>query len=136
MELRKKDPEKYKTYLKATWTQPNMIFARKKANAKKEGISFEVNKEEFIGWYTNQPLECHYCKLSPLNFQKTGQAFLKHKVNLGLDRVDNTQGYKLDNLVLCCNLCNSIKGGFFNYDEMKIIAKDFIIPKWKEKGIG
>lgn len=38
---------------------------------------------------------CHYC----------GEAI----PTAGLDRVDNTKGYVLDNLVSCCTFCNAAK---------------------------
>ena len=64
-----------------------------------------------------------------------GDGHLLDKFNLGLDRVDNTKWYELSNIVLCCNKCNAIKGGFFNYQEMKAIGENFVKPKWQEKGI-
>mgnify|MGYP001595734673 FL=1 len=133
MEKRKENPEKYKKYLKDTWAIPSMIFARKKANAKKEGIVFSLEKEKFIKWYENQDLRCNYCTINPKNFKKTQDNYLLKKINLGLDRKNNNQGYDFENIVLCCNRCNIIKGGFFTYEEMKLIGQNFVKPKWVEK---
>ncbi|MFA4887858.1 MAG: hypothetical protein WC595_06630 [Candidatus Nanoarchaeia archaeon] len=135
MERRKENPEKWKKYLKDTWTQPNMIFARKKANAKENGIVFTLDKERFIQWYENQSLNCYYCGLVPEDFKRTMDGYLLRKVNLGLDRVDNVRGYEEGNIVLCCNRCNTVKGSFFTHDEMKFIAEKFIKPKWEARGI-
>jgi len=32
--------------------------------------------------------------------------------NIGLDRIDNTKGYKLENIVSCCKICNFLKRDF------------------------
>ena len=135
VEKRKQNPEKYKKYVKDTWDQPNMIFARKKANAKSEKIYFYLTKVQFIDWYKKQQLKCHYCGLPPKDFKNTKEGHLLRKINLGIDRVDNSIGYKLNNIVLCCNMCNSIKGGFFSYEEMKFIGETFVKQRWKERGI-
>ncbi len=135
MEKRRQNPDKFKNYLKTTWTEPGMIFARKKANAKSEGINFTITRDQFIEWYNKQKLECHYCNINPRNFKDTADGILLKKVNLGIDRRDNLKGYESDNIVLCCNRCNTIKAGFFTYDEMKIIGKKFVKLKWRARGI-
>ena len=55
---------------------------------------------------------------------------------LTVDRKDNDKGYSLDNMVLACHRCNSIKGDWFSYDEMKEIAEKYMIPrieKWRRE---
>ena len=118
-----------------TQKYPNLIYSRKKANAKQQNIPFTIPKKEFIQWYGDQTLICHYCGLDPEDFVKTDDKFITNKQNLSVDRVDNTQGYDLSNIVLCCNRCNSIKGNFFSYEEMKTIGLRFVRKHWNEKGI-
>lgn len=132
MEKRRERPNIYERYIKDTWTQPNMIFARKKANAKKDGVLFTIKKEEFIEWYEKQPLECHYCGLKPENFKNLGDNLLSKKTNLDIDRIDSSKGYEVGNLVLSCGRCNMVKGGFFTYLEMVSIGKKFVKPKWRK----
>lgn len=134
MEGRKRSPSRWNEYYRDTRTRPSLIFSRKRANAKQEGIAFTISKEEFIALYKNQELRCHYCLLQPANFTKTGDPFLLTKVNLGLDRINTKEGYSLSNVVLCCNRCNTIKGDFFSYEEMKKIAI-IVRKRWREKGI-
>ncbi|MDP3919134.1 MAG: hypothetical protein Q8Q35_04515 [Nanoarchaeota archaeon] len=131
----KKNSSNYKKYLKSTWDKPNMIFSRKKANAKKEGIIFNISKEQFINWYNSQELCCHYCKIQPKDFKKTHDKILLNKINLGLDRINNNLGYEIGNITLCCNRCNTIKSSFFSYEEMLMIGESFVKPIWREKGI-
>lgn len=52
--------------------------------------------------------DCAYCGRPPCNETK-----LKGTQNIrynGVDRLNNTQGYVIENLVPCCKECNSMKG--------------------------
>lgn len=54
-------------------------------------------------------MPCHYCGALPGNVKKT-----KNTINpflySGIDRVVNTVGYELGNVVPCCAVCNRAKG--------------------------
>ena len=63
-----------------------------KKNAKRRNLDFQLTKEEFYN-ITSQP--CHYCG----NFQNYN----------GIDRIDSTKGYYLQNCVPCCDICNKMK---------------------------
>ena len=76
-------------------------FAQYKESAKKRKIKFEITYSQFLRYWGKS---CSYCG----NTIKT----------IGLDRVDNTKGYRIDNIVSCCAVCNRMK--------MKDTAKDFI----------
>jgi len=54
--------------------------------------------------------DCHYCKSKPYNLYRNGKKLknLKVKTN-GIDRIDNTKGYTIDNVVPCCIICNRAK---------------------------
>lgn len=67
-------------------------YSQYKANAKSRAYSFNLTYEEFCTFW-QQP--CFYCD---------GDI---HTV--GIDRIDNTLGYSLDNIVSCCGLCNQMK---------------------------
>ena len=50
--------------------------------------------------------DCYYCGDSPGNREKDrGRVY----VYQGIDRVNNTKGYEIDNVVPCCILCNKMK---------------------------
>jgi hypothetical protein len=77
------------------WRQANPDrerFNNIKHKAKRRGKSFSITLKEYREHFYNK--ECHYC-----GEESSG----------GIDRVDNSIGYELDNCVPCCSWCNSIK---------------------------
>lgn len=63
-----------------------------KAQAVTRGYNFDLTFDEFLTFW-NKP--CYYCH---------------NKINgVGIDRLDNTKGYNLDNCVPCCIICNRAK---------------------------
>ena len=67
-------------------------FQSYKINAKRRKIVFELTIDEF-GLYWQQP--CFFC----------GDDI----TTIGIDRVDNTKGYIVENIVSCCKICNRMK---------------------------
>lgn len=67
-------------------------FTEYKANAKKRGIEFRLSKEEFNSFW-QQP--CEYCG---------------DNINtIGLDRIDSNECYNIENIKVCCEICNKMK---------------------------
>jgi hypothetical protein len=52
--------------------------------------------------------DCFYCGLPPSNYRKSSDSFGGFTFS-GIDRVDNSRGYELDNVVPCCRRCNRAK---------------------------
>jgi hypothetical protein len=70
----------------------NGRFHEYKKRAKRDNIEFEITEKDCIPFYNT---DCAYCG---------------NKINgLGIDRLDNKIGYKLDNMVPCCSKCNFMK---------------------------
>ena len=61
-------------------------------SAKARNLEWSLTKEDFeLLWNNN----CHYCG---------------EKINgIGIDRIDSKQGYKINNVVPCCQGCNVLK---------------------------
>lgn len=43
--------------------------------------------------------------------------------DIGLDRIDNTQGHTLANTIPCCERCNMTRGDRFSVEQMKQLGK-------------
>lgn len=77
-------------------------------NAKNRGFTFELSKENFLV-LTKQ--DCYYCGSPPNRIHKNyNNGSIYYYTYNGVDRVDNTVGYQLDNCVPCCRFCNIAKG--------------------------
>ena len=78
--------------------------------AKRRGYSWELTLEQFVSMYDSN---CTYC-----GDKITG---------VGIDRVDNTKGYTIDNCVKSCQKCNQLKMAYEYNDwinHMKKILKN------------
>jgi len=73
-------------------TKPYQRRSQIRGNAIKRGIEWNLTKGQFIAFW-KQP--CGYC----------GGAI----ASIGLDRIDNSRGYEIGNIVSCCGLCNRMK---------------------------
>jgi 5-methylcytosine-specific restriction endonuclease McrA len=51
---------------------------------------------------------------------------------LEVDRRDNEEGYKTDNCVLACAVCNNAKSDKFTYEEFKRVGR-VIRQIWQQK---
>ena len=76
-----------------------------KDGAKKRNLSFNLTFDQFL-ILTQQ--NCFYCGSKPNNLYKNICGNGNFIYN-GIDRLDNTKGYTLDNVVPCCYQCNWAK---------------------------
>ena len=63
-----------------------------KNSANSRSLIFNLTREDFNLYWQES---CWYCK--------------REILTIGLDRVDNSKGYTLDNIVSCCESCNRAK---------------------------
>ena len=85
----------------------NQLINSYKTGAKKRHLSFSLSRQEFRLIVTGA---CFYCGKFPDKFHGTDAYNGKFNYT-GIDRVDNSRGYTLDNCVPCCESCNHRKGG-------------------------
>lgn len=71
-------------------------FLRARSVAKRKERLFLLTFEEYVN-KVKEP--CYYCN----------DFFPRVEQGIGLDRLDNTVGYVIDNVVSCCKNCNQIK---------------------------
>ena len=90
----------------------NQRYGSYRSNALRRKLSFDLSFEDYLDVVTKQ---CHYCgKEFDSELTTPGQTFYCN----GIDRVDNTQGYTIENTVPCCRQCNIAKHTY--------TAKEFI----------
>jgi hypothetical protein len=81
-----------------------------KYEAKKRGLKWDLTEEQFKG-LTQQ--NCYYCGAKPNQSCFSTHNWLNGEyIYNGLDRIDNTKGYTIDNVVPCCRQCNQAKSIF------------------------
>lgn len=66
---------------------------------------FELTRDEFKEIIAK---DCHYCGISPSNARQLPGRDYVFKYN-GIDRIDSSKGYVLNNVVPCCKRCNVAK---------------------------
>lgn len=77
-----------------------------KTKAKQRGLEYNLTEEQFAK-LTEQ--DCYYCGAKPKNIINDPGKNGAYIYN-GLDRINNTKGYTIDNVVSCCKICNRAKG--------------------------
>lgn len=114
----------------------NHIYRAYKGGAKQRNLAFELTKEEFRALTSS---DCYYCGSSPKlisygtkdRMTKEGLEYAAYLYN-GIDRIDNTKGYLIDNVVPCCFDCNRMKTDFtldWFFSKIKTIYEKHVKPK-------
>lgn len=77
----------------------NQLYDKYRRRAK---VSFELTKEDF-SFLTK--MNCHYCGIKPSQVISRDGDYVYN----GVDRIDSSKGYTMDNVVPCCGVCNKMK---------------------------
>ena len=111
---------------------PAGIYSNIKGRARFEGRKpFKLTKEQFIKWYNSQPKYCVYCSISEADVSFWTNNFNSWVKKLSIDCKDNSRGYIIENLVLACERCNTIKGNMFSHAQMLEIGQKYVRPIWE-----
>lgn len=87
----------------------NRLYKDYRAGATKRGKCFELSFDEFVSIMEK---DCFYCGLKPqlhpyeIQYMQKKTDPWKHT---GIDRIDSSRGYTIDNCVPCCSKCNYAK---------------------------
>lgn len=81
----------------------NVLFAEYRNGANIRGYEFSLSNDQFSNLIKQG---CFYCGRLPYKIVKRRNASI---VVNGIDRVDNTKGYSVENCVPCCSVCNKAK---------------------------
>ncbi len=118
-----------KDYFKNWRNTPSGIWSTTYTHhGRKNKRGFLISKDEFLTWYKKQDKKCHYCLIDESELSRIIQFRSKTK-RLTIDRTDNSKPYALENIVLACHRCNTIKGGTFTEEEMTEIGKKYLVGR-------
>lgn len=81
------------------------LYRQYKRAAKNRKLLFKLTLEEVKVLSKNT---CYYCGKLPCSVIKS-ERFTGDYVYNGIDRINNTIGYIVDNVVTCCSVCNYMK---------------------------
>lgn len=99
-------------------TAKHAVFISYKNDAKKRNLSLDLSFEQFLELSKKN---CFYCDSAPLNtYKDKGNGGFIYQ---GIDRIDSTKGYFLDNVVSCCKICNLMKGSLSSEEFITHINK-------------
>lgn len=90
------------------------------AAAKARGIEFSLTTADFLNLVAQ---DCNYCGSPPS--MKKATMFERCLMN-GVDRLDNGQGYTVNNCVPCCTRCNLMKHAFTVSEFLDHIARIYL----------
>ena len=125
--------ERGRAFSRTASGQYTSIKSRQKFYEKNQPYRYKpvlISRDDFIKWYNAEPKVCHYCGLSEKKMSTVNDFYNSKGSQLSVDAKDNNIGYVEGNLVLACHRCNGIKSDFFTYEEMLMIGREFVKPKW------
>lgn len=102
---------------------PLGIYSILKTRCKKNNVNLLITKKQFVEWWNKQKQKCFYCKRNFEEIKNDKDLINKRAKRLTIDRLDNTKGYEIGNMVLACYRCNLIKGSYFVPKEMLKIGE-------------
>jgi len=92
---------------------------------------FEITIDEFLSWEEGQERICGYCDIPEEYVWIMNDYFLAKGNRLTVDCMENSFGYRKDNIIWACDKCNSVKNNILNYIQMRYVGQNFIKPIWK-----
>lgn len=101
----------------------NQLYKNYSWGAKQRGYEWSISKELFRQLTSNV---CIYCGEIPstikIHKRSDGSFSIPYMYN-GLDRVNNAEGYTINNVVPCCSMCNYMKGEYSRNEFLEHICK-------------
>ncbi len=76
------------------------------SGAKTRKIKFNLTEDQFRKITSSN---CYYCNCKPAMIQQARESRNGDYIHNGIDRVDSSKSYTLDNCVPCCGFCNTAK---------------------------
>lgn len=96
------------------------LYGQYRHTAKRRGRDFTITFKQFVRLTSEN---CYYCGIKPFQIVYNWKKDSLDYVYNGLDRLNNTKGYTIRNVVPCCGICNSAKGARSKKDFLTWISK-------------
>lgn len=122
-QYRQNNPEKLRAWESKRRQVPKRRFETAKRNAVTREINWELSYEDFLQLIDQ---DCYYCSFLIGEKVTTGS---------GLDRIDNSKGYELSNVVPCCGSCNIIRNALLSPEELKIAIQAILNYRQQKKNL-
>lgn len=115
----------------------NVKVNSQKQRKRKPSPELNMTEAEFMAWSQARERRCDYCNIHERDLVHADilSSIGLPVVSLGIDRIDSSRGYQVDNITFCCFACNKAKGDVFTYEEMKVIGQS-VAAAWTRRGIG
>lgn len=86
----------------------NANLLKYKTSARKRNYDWLLSDEEFASLTSG---DCFYCGIEPKQICKASRSCRQTSqvIYNGIDRIDNSKGYVIGNVVSCCKICNRAK---------------------------
>jgi hypothetical protein len=105
------------------------IFRQYKRRGLKSGKGFSLSRSEFESLIFSN---CYFCGKPPSNCGKIKtKSGIQSLIYNGIDRLDSSLGYHLDNCVTSCIICNIAKSDMSIKEFYKWIVTVFCIIMWR-----
>lgn len=104
----RKCKDKRNRTLKPAYTRFNGVYTdyKHKALVRNTVNEFSLTKEDAYQLFSKN---CYYCNLPPSNVYLNKRSGLPEVKYSGIDRLDSSKGYTVENTVPCCKQCNYAK---------------------------
>jgi hypothetical protein len=77
-----------------------------KEEAKNRNLCWQLTDSQALQLFKEN---CYYCGIEPQEITRKMRNYTPNAFLNGIDRVDNSKGYQVDNCVSCCKICQQIK---------------------------
>ena len=101
-----------------------IVYSNYKSKCKTKNWEFDLSFNQFKGLVLQ---DCWYCGLEPNNCRGKHRAIGLSRENLsGVDRIDSTKGYTVDNCRPCCEDCNKAKRRLTEKEFLELIERIYV----------
>jgi hypothetical protein len=84
----------------------NAIYGKYQWRARQKNLEFSLTKDEFREL---TQADCVFCEQKPSQVGRKKNKYNGKYIHNGIDRIDSTKGYVIENCKPCCWQCNKMK---------------------------